>query len=153
MIGYGALLIAVLVLVSGVIAYVGDVLGRWLGRRRVTLFGLRPRHTAMLISVVAGMLIAGWTLGASMAVSQDVRDGLTRVVALRQQIGDLKASASVLGRQNGPIKPLPRGTRPKIRWLQPTRSWPPGRPVWPASRAISPRSRSSSTAPPERLSN
>lgn len=104
MIGYGAFLIAVLVVVSGVIAYVGDVLGRWLGRRRVTVFGLRPRHTAMAISVFAGMLIAAWTLGVSMVVSKDVRDGLTRVVALRQQIAGLRGNAGSLARQNRALK-------------------------------------------------
>lgn len=96
---YGILLIAVLVAVSGFIAYVGDLLGRGLGRRRVSIFGLRPRHTAMAISVLAGMLIAAWTLGVAMGVSRDVRDAFTRVVEFRRQVGSLGHQAADLRRQ------------------------------------------------------
>jgi uncharacterized protein (DUF3084 family) len=89
---YGVLLIAALILVSGVIAYVGDFIGRRMGRRRLTLFGLRPRHSAIVVSVAAGMIIAAWTLGASMALSRDVRDAFTRVDALRAQTSKLLRS-------------------------------------------------------------
>ncbi len=82
---YGILLIATLVIVSGVIAYVGDVLGRRMGRKRLSLFGLRPRHTAIAISVIAGMLITLFTLGAAMVVSKDVQDGFLRVAQMRQE--------------------------------------------------------------------
>ena len=64
----------IIVLVSGLIAYVGDLVGRKMGRKRLTLYGLRPRHTAIVISVAAGMLIALLTLLATMAVSREVRD-------------------------------------------------------------------------------
>jgi len=83
--GYGAFLIAALIVVSGIIAYVGDVIGRRMGRRRLTLFGLRPRYTAITISVFAGMLIAGFTLISAMLVSQNVRDAILHMEAIRKE--------------------------------------------------------------------
>lgn len=82
---YGVLLIIALVTVSGVIAYVGDIVGRRMGRKRLSLFGLRPRYTAIIISVVAGMLITIFTLGVAMAVSENVKDGFLRVVEMRRE--------------------------------------------------------------------
>ncbi len=82
---YGILLIVALVGVSGLIAYVGDIVGRRMGRKRLSVFGLRPRHTAIAISVVAGMLITVFTLGVAMSVSEDVKDGFLRVVEMRQE--------------------------------------------------------------------
>jgi len=64
----------IIVLVSGLIAYVGDKVGRKMGRKRLTLCGLRPRHTAIVISVAVGMLIALLTLLATMGVNQGVHD-------------------------------------------------------------------------------
>jgi uncharacterized protein (DUF3084 family) len=106
---YGILLIAALVIMSGVIAYVGDIVGRRMGRKRLSIFGLRPRHTAIVISVAAGMLITILTLGAAMAVSKDVHDGFLRVAQMRQEQraltqrlssldGDLKQSEEALAR-------------------------------------------------------
>jgi len=70
----GLLFLALLmVMVSGLIAYIGDLIGRKMGRKRLTLFGLRPRHTAIVISVIAGMLIAIFTFAAAFIVSKPVR--------------------------------------------------------------------------------
>jgi uncharacterized protein (DUF3084 family) len=93
---YGLFLIAALIIASGIIAYVGDVIGRRMGRRRLTLFGLRPRYTAVVISVIAGMLIAGFTLLAAMLVSQNVRDGLLHAEALRARSQRLETVAREL---------------------------------------------------------
>jgi uncharacterized protein (DUF3084 family) len=84
------LLAAVIVVVSGLIAYIGDLVGRKMGRKRLTLFGMRPRHTAIVISVVVGMLIAASTLAATFAVSKPVRDAFLTpryklIAELRQQ--------------------------------------------------------------------
>ena len=106
---YGILLIIALVIMSGVIAYVGDIVGRRMGRKRLSIFGLRPRHTAIVISVAAGMLITLLTLGAAMTVSKDVQDGFLRVAEMRQEQrslterlfsldGDLKESEEKLAR-------------------------------------------------------
>jgi len=89
---YGVLLIIALVIVSGVIAYVGDIVGRRMGRKRLSLFGMRPRHTAIVISVVSGMLITIFTLGAAMALSENVRLGFLRVSQLRSELRELRST-------------------------------------------------------------
>jgi len=94
--GYGIFLIAALIAASGIIAYVGDVIGRRMGRRRLTLFGLRPRHTAVVVSVFAGMLIAAFTLTAAMMVSQNVRDAFLHVAAMRRETVRLKRATRAL---------------------------------------------------------
>ena len=78
-----------LVVVGGVIAFVGDVLARRLGRKRVSLFGLRPRHTAIAVAAVVGMLITLFTLFSAMLVSQDVKDGFLRVEYMRHRQTEL----------------------------------------------------------------
>lgn len=96
---YGILLIVALVAVSGLIAYVGDILGRRMGRRRLSLFGMRPRHTAIAISVVAGMLITLFTLGIAMLVSRDVKDGFLRVEEMRRHQAELSGEVNQLNRR------------------------------------------------------
>jgi len=76
---------------AGLIAYVGDALGRRIGRKRLTLFGLRPRKTAILFTVVTGMLIAGLTLGLTLLVSQDLRN---RLLHYGEIVTDLQAKAT-----------------------------------------------------------
>lgn len=63
----------VLVLVSGFIAYFGDLLGRKMGKRRLTLFGMRPRYTAIVVTTITGMLIATLTLATMMTISKTLR--------------------------------------------------------------------------------
>jgi len=58
-----ASLVGLLVLISGVIAFAGDRLGTWVGRRRLTLFGARPKLTGQIVGVSAGILIMLATLG------------------------------------------------------------------------------------------
>ncbi len=41
-----------LLVAGGSIAFMGDRLGRYMGKRRMTIFGLRPRHTALLFTVI-----------------------------------------------------------------------------------------------------
>jgi uncharacterized protein (DUF3084 family) len=96
---YGILLIVALVAVSGLIAYIGDILGRRLGRRRLSLFGLRPRHTAIVVSVIAGMLITLFTLAVAMLVNQNVKDGFLKVDYMRQRQKELSQEVEGLNRR------------------------------------------------------
>lgn len=73
-IGY-VLIVAILVL-GGVIATLGDRIGMKVGKARLTLFNLRPRQTATLVSVITGSLISASTLGILFAVSSQLRKGV-----------------------------------------------------------------------------
>ena len=50
--------LAMTVLMGGIIAYNGDVIGRKYGKKRISLFGMRPKYTAVLITSMTGVAIA-----------------------------------------------------------------------------------------------
>lgn len=87
----GLVIIPLLILVSGAVAYIGNLVGRATGRRRLTIFGLRPRSTAQIITIVTGMLITIITVASVLAVSKDARTGLFRLNELRDQIETAEA--------------------------------------------------------------
>lgn len=104
---YGLALIAVLVIMGGLIAYIGDKLGSKVGKRKLTIFGLRPKHTSILVTIVTGIIIAASTLGVLSISSRDVRTALFGMEALKAQLtslsqevaaksGELDASRSAL---------------------------------------------------------
>ncbi|HEV8339117.1 MAG TPA: DUF3084 domain-containing protein [bacterium] len=88
---FGVTLIPLLILVSGGIAYVGNLVGRAIGRRRLTLFGLRPRYTAQIITIATGMIITVITVAAVLLVSRDARQALFQYRSLQAQISGLRA--------------------------------------------------------------
>lgn len=109
----GLLFLALLmVVVSGLIAYIGDLIGRKMGRKRLTLFGLRPRYTAIIISVAAGMIIAIATLAAAFIISKPVRKAFTEpieelqaeLVESKRQLETEKTRLSDLQRQYADAK-------------------------------------------------
>ena len=56
------MLILSLILASAIVAYVGDVVGMRIGKRRISLFWLLPRYTSSVITVFTGILITVVTL-------------------------------------------------------------------------------------------
>lgn len=66
----------VLAVAGGAIAYIGDRLGTYVGKRRMSVIGLRPRHTAMLYTIFSGSAIAVLTLLALVASDQAFRRAL-----------------------------------------------------------------------------
>ncbi len=99
----GFLLVPVLLLASGVIAWAGNMIGRRVGKGRLSLFGLRPRTTAQIFTVVTGMLINLVTVGAVLAFSRDTRVALFE---LRETLGALERRAELL---RGEIRALEQG--------------------------------------------
>ncbi len=57
------ILILSLALMSGFIAFLGDRLGTIVGKKRLSLFGARPKRTGQIIGVIAGIAIMLLTLG------------------------------------------------------------------------------------------
>lgn len=81
----------IFIVVSGFIAYFGDWLGRYLGKRRISVWGLRPRHTAMLITSFTGSLIAFLTIVAVLATAQTFREIIVRGERILEQSRQLQA--------------------------------------------------------------
>lgn len=85
----GFFTVLVIVLVAGAIAYIGDRVGHLVGRRRMTLFGLRPRYTSTIFAVGFGMLIALLVVAGVSLVSQEARQALFSINRLNSQINTL----------------------------------------------------------------
>ncbi len=92
----GFLTIAGMVIVAGTIAYIGDRVGHLVGRRRMTLFGLRPRYTSTIFAVGFGMLIALLVIGVVSLVSQEARQALFSINKLNEQIKTLSDERDAL---------------------------------------------------------
>lgn len=83
---HGFRLILILAVIGGIVAYLGDKVGMRIGRRRLTLFGLRPKHTSVLITIVTGILIVAISLTMLSIASEDVRTALFRMQELQQAL-------------------------------------------------------------------
>ncbi|MGH2349476.1 MAG: DUF3084 domain-containing protein [bacterium] len=97
----GIVLIPILVLVSGGIALIGNRIGREIGRRRLSLFGLRPRYTAQIITIASGVLITATTLVVVLLISQEARVALFR---LNEVLAETKRLEAEIAKQNTEIK-------------------------------------------------
>ena len=89
----GVALVLAIVIVAGVIAYIGDRVGHQVGRKRLTLFGLRPKYTSTIVAVATGMLIALSVTLAALVGSAQVRTAFFRLSQLNGRINDLQAQA------------------------------------------------------------
>ncbi|MBN3032887.1 MAG: DUF3084 domain-containing protein [Candidatus Saganbacteria bacterium] len=91
-------LVLVLLVIGGAIAYIGNYVGKYIGKRRLTVFHLRPRHTAMTITVISGILIAFSTMLILLAVSQDARTAFLGLEKLKLQINEKTAELDAANR-------------------------------------------------------
>lgn len=77
-----------LFVLGGIIAYIGNYVGKYIGKRRLTIFNLRPRYTATIITVVSGILIAVSTLLIVLLFSQDARMAFLGLEQLKSQVAE-----------------------------------------------------------------
>ena len=89
---HGVILILVMVVTGGAIAFIGDKLGTKIGKKRLSIFGLRPRHTSMIITVITGFLITGLSIGTMAIISKDVRTALFGLEELNATIETTKTA-------------------------------------------------------------
>jgi uncharacterized protein (DUF3084 family) len=86
----GISLITVLVITGGVIAFIGDRLGTKIGKKRLSIFGLRPRHTSIIITIFTGIVITTLTFGVMAAASDNVRTALFGMEKLNRTMQETK---------------------------------------------------------------
>ena len=96
---FGVSLIFVIVITGGVIAFFGDRIGTRVGKRRLSLWGLRPRYTSIIITILTGILIAGATMGVLTVISYDVRTALFGMEALKTQTNQLSLAVEQKNRE------------------------------------------------------
>ena len=82
----GWLLILAVLVLGGVLSNLGDRLGSRIGKARLSLFRMRPKKTAVLITVLTGSLISALTLGLMVAVSEQLRVGLFQLEQLEDKL-------------------------------------------------------------------
>jgi uncharacterized protein (DUF3084 family) len=90
---YLIVLVALLVVLAGVIAYAGDVLGAYIGRKRLSLFGWRPKRTGRVVGIVGGIVIMLVTLGT---LALAFRGATNTLIRAQETIGFLRAQQVAL---------------------------------------------------------
>lgn len=130
------LILALLMIFGGALAYAGDWLGRRLGKQRLSLFGIRPRHTATLITTLTGCFTVALTVVGMTLVNESFRAWITRgnqilielrenegrLNELREQNADLQATNKTLRlegeRLGSELKALEREYRARLVQVQ-----------------------------------
>ncbi|WP_392351552.1 DUF3084 domain-containing protein [Parasynechococcus sp.] len=95
----GWFLIVALLVLGGVLSTLGDRLGSRVGKARLSLFNMRPRRTAVVITVLTGSLISALSLGLLLLVSQQLRVGLFELDALQQKLRDGRRDLETANRE------------------------------------------------------
>jgi peptidoglycan hydrolase CwlO-like protein len=87
-----------------VIAYLGDILGKRIGKKRISLFGLRPRTTAMLVTIIIGAVISIVTFLLLITFSSQMRQMLLRTEQMQDKIQEMKLERNELQDEVGNLK-------------------------------------------------
>tara|TARA_Y100001968_G_C19367857_1_gene723516 strand:+ start:500 stop:1480 length:981 start_codon:yes stop_codon:yes gene_type:complete len=84
----GWLLIISLLVLGGLLATLGDLLGSRIGKARLSIFKLRPKKTAIFITVLTGSLISAISLGLMLLVSRQLRVGLFELNDIQTRLSE-----------------------------------------------------------------
>ena len=86
------LVLVLMVTLGGFISYYGDLQGRRWGKRRVSWFGLRPKHTAILITSLTGGFIALMSIVTVLIAFPTVKEVVLRGERLIEENKQLNVS-------------------------------------------------------------
>ncbi|MBV9233851.1 MAG: DUF3084 domain-containing protein [Candidatus Eremiobacteraeota bacterium] len=76
---------------AGIVAYVGDRVGHQVGRKRLSLYGIRPKYTSTIVAIATGMIIALVVTLVAIFASEQVKTAFFRLNALNAQIAELQS--------------------------------------------------------------
>ncbi len=85
-----------LTLATAVIAYWSDNLGKKLGKKRVSLWGLRPRTSATMLTIASSWGIMVFTLAVMLSLFPPLRQALLRFDKVKAQEESLRVSKNQL---------------------------------------------------------
>ena len=86
----GYLLIGAMLILGGIVAVSGDRIGTRVGKARLSLFKLRPRQTATLVTIIAGTTIAASVLTLIFGASEQLRIGVFDLQKIQRKLSDTR---------------------------------------------------------------
>ncbi len=95
----GVAMFLVLIMMGGIIAFLGDKIGSKVGKKRLTLFGLRPKYTSIIVTIISGILISFLTIAALAVVNENVRVALFGLSRLQEQMATLNQEIQVKNKE------------------------------------------------------
>ncbi|ACK66091.1 conserved hypothetical protein [Rippkaea orientalis PCC 8801] len=93
------ILIAAILILGGLIAALGDRLGSKVGKKKLRLGNLRPKQTAIVVTVLTGTLIAASTLSILFTFSKSLREGIFELDEILKQLRIAQADLEQVGRE------------------------------------------------------
>ena len=91
---FGIRLMFLLAVMGGIIAFIADKLGSKIGKKKLSVFGLRPHDTSVLLTVLSGMLISLFSVGILAVSSESARTALFGMEKLQKELFRLTAEKS-----------------------------------------------------------
>ena len=88
---FGVRLMFLLAVMGGIIAFIADKLGSKIGKKKLSVFGLRPHDTSVLLTVLSGVLIALFSVGILAVSSESARTALFGMEKLQKELFRLTA--------------------------------------------------------------
>ena len=85
----GIIIVLVLMVMGGLIAFLGDKIGSKVGKKRLTLFGLRPKYTSIIVTIISGTLISFFTVAVMAVVNENIRVALFGLNKLKGEMNEL----------------------------------------------------------------
>ena len=78
--------ILLVLILGGILSTLGDRLGTKVGKARLSIFKLRPKNTAVLITVFTGSIISAISFATMVVFDRDLRVGLFQLEDIREYI-------------------------------------------------------------------
>ena len=100
----GLVLIAAVLVLGGVIAIAGDRIGMRVGKARLSLFNLRPRQTATLITILTGVIISASTFSLLFLVSDQLRTGVFELENIQRDLSESRQELNQIASEKEEIE-------------------------------------------------
>ena len=78
--------ILLVLILGGILSTLGDRLGTRVGKARLSIFKLRPKSTAVLITVFTGSIISAISFATMVVFDRDLRVALFQLEDIREKI-------------------------------------------------------------------
>ncbi|UKO95962.1 DUF3084 domain-containing protein [Nostoc sp. UHCC 0870] len=100
----GYILIAAILILGGVIATAGDRIGTRVGKARLSLFKLRPKNTAVVVTIFSGVLTAATTLAILFLADEGLRKGVFELEDIQKDLRQKREQLKVAEEQKSQVE-------------------------------------------------